>query len=542
MIEQKIKEGKLVGFYLSCQRRHNEGLSNVMGKRWNPGRRAWDIPLTLNNVYEVASYFKELPEWLENWYEEERDRCLRTLQIHEAEDAELAIPQAKKLYPYQRIGVKFLVEAERVILADDMGLGKTPVSILACKEAGLSKILVICPNSLKDHWHNQVLKWEDYYIPVVVEGSKKKRLETLESLPTENVFVIVNYELVREKDYYEILEKYKWNAIISDESHVLRNRKTKQTKTVTSLTKKSRYLFLLTGTPIMNRVEELWSLCHMAYPNEYTSFWNFVKKHADARPGKYGWIINSEPTDPKKLREEIEKFYIRREKDEVRKDLPPRTHQAIWVDLEGEQERVYREMEQDAVAILAPAEVLTAPIVLAQITRLKQMAVSQDLVSEDPGVIHGSKIQALMDIIEGTNQKIVVFSQFAKAMKLLSDMLNKEKIGNALYVGKLKVEDRKKELERFREDKSCRVFLSTFGVGGVGLDLTAASIVVRIDKWWTPAVNNQAAERVHRDGQTKPVTIIDILAKDTVDEWIEEVLDKKTSIIDLVVNKIKERK
>lgn len=445
------------------------------------------------------------------------------------------------LYEFQRAGVRFLVQARRAVLGDDMGLGKTAQAIFAC-EVISKRILVICPNTLKSYWSTEINKWAPNQYVSVLRGSHKKKKEIIEGFP-EYGFLVINIEAVR-GNLINNLFTAGWDTVIVDEAHSVKNRNSKQTKGVYLLATRAKYVYLLTGTPILNRVDELWSPLHILYPKQYPSFWAFVKKHTivyrrqiRTPRGKYRtiWEIDGKPTQPKKLRAEIAPIFLRREKESVFPDMPPKIYQKVWLDMEGEQCRIYRDIEQTAMVEVGDTTVVTAGI-LAQLTRCKQVTVSPGLIGGKP---EGVKIDALIDILNGTDQKVLVFSQFAKAVKLVSERLEVEGISHAVFVGETKEKDRDSIIKCFQDTPEIQVFLTTIQAGGVGITLTAASLVVFLDKQWTPATNEQAVDRTRPHLQKQSIQIIELLARESVDELIEKVLTGKISIIDAVIKRKK---
>jgi len=441
---------------------------------------------------------------------------------------------ADHLYPFQIEGVDFLVKTKRALLGDDMGLGKTAQAITACKRLNAQKILVICPNSVKYVWQREFEKWEPSYDVRVVVGDKQQRLDQIWG--TAQV-VVINFEIVREwqvkvtkelkqTDELKALLSQTWDVMIIDEAHRVKSRHAQVTKAVTRLARQSTHnLFLLTGTPIMNRPDELWTLLRAISPKQFTSYWRFVQSYCHVYHDGFGWVVgNLLPYRVAPLREVLSHFAIRRTKNEVLQDLPEKTVQQVWVNLENDQLRVYREMAKTMWTELE-GKVVSAAVVIAQITRLKQIAIDPKLMLSEDSPLEGAKVDALGDILEGAgDQKVVVFSQFARALRKLSATL---KIPHAMVTGDVTGKAREDSIQRFQTDSDCRVLLASIPAGGQGITLTAASIAVFLDKAWTPAMNIQAQDRLHRIGQKKPVTIIELLAAGTVEEGIEKLLNSK---------------
>lgn len=434
------------------------------------------------------------------------------------------------LYEFQRAGVRFLVRAGRAILGDDMGLGKTAQAIIACEVTESNRVLIICPNTLKGHWATEVNKWAPGRDVSVLRGNRGKKKGAIERF--ERGFLVANIETVR-GDLINVLYTAQWDTIIVDEAHSIKNRNSKQTLGVRRLAARAGRIYLLTGTPIMNRVDELWSPLNILYPRRYPSFWSFARRHTVVYRNQYGWVVDGKPTRPEELRREIAPAFLRREKEEVFPDMPPKIYQKMWLDMEGEQLRIYQDIEHRAMAEIDDDTTVITAGILARLTRCKQVAVSPGLIGGKP---EGVKIDALMDILHGTNQKVLVFSQFAEAIKLVEERLKAEDIGHVIFIGETREGDRDGIIKRFQTVPEARVFLTTTQAGGCGITLTAASLVVFLDKHWTPATNEQAIDRTRPHMQTRSVQIIELLARDSVDELIESVLAGKASIIEAVIN------
>ncbi len=552
----KFTEHKPIKLLLKCKFEDNPKTKSAGDCRFDGREKGWKYELEPQVVKKLQEVFPniKIDEEVERWVSCEEEKRKAILDAKNSQDVELQTGAAEKLYPFQRVGCNFLYNAKKALLADDMGLGKTVQAIFACEEIKAEKILVICPNSLKSNWKKEIEKWTPQRSVTILRGSTRDKKNKVISEFTTGYF-IANLEsirrgkekkevdgetklVLRDEDFVDHLAGIEWDVVIVDEAHNIKNRKAQQTKDTMSLTKtkKADYLFLLTGTPIMNKVDELWSLLHTMYPEKYTSFWKFVKKFANAYPGRWGWVIEPHPRNPSELRKELEPFFLRREKEQVFQDLPKKTHQQIWVELEGKQKKIYDQMEAEAMAEVTEEDSVIAPGVLAQITRCKQIAISAELIN---GSKQSAKLDALKSVIEGTDKKVVVFSQFAEAINLVSNMLEEMEVEHVTFTGQTKESKRQDIIDSFQDDEQVRVFLATTQAGGAGINLTAAHYVVLLDKHWTPAVNEQAVDRVHRHGQSNPVTVIELLARDTVDEMVEEVLNGKKSIVEAVISRKK---
>ena len=551
-VESTYYKDKLAGVLVRCPYRLNARIKSIPSHRWIHAKRAWHFPLDVAILERIEALGTILPADVQAWVDRQRAAKAAALALKDQEDTDLQVPFAEKLWGFQRVGAKFLVQVGRALLGDDMGLGKTLQAITACEELKARRVLIVCPNTLKGNWAEEIHKWVPNRNVTVLSGPAVKKARLIQEF--KEGYLVVNYETVRwsyekttidgkskrvKKPGRHIIDELlgiAWDVLIVDEAHNIRNRKVNQTEGVKALASVIEYTFLLTGTPIMNRVDDLWSLLHVLYPKQYSSFWSFVQKHATAYPGRFGWVIDGTPTQPEALRREMAPFFLRREKTEVFPDMPPVVRQTVWVDLEADQRRIYDEIEEFFMTVVDEDTTVITPGILAQITRCKQVAISPALIG---GKREGAKLDAFMDIVHGTDRKILVFSQFAEAIKLVSEMLTEANIGHVVLTGKTPDGTRDQLRHKFQTDPSIRLFLATTTAGGVGLTLTAASLVVFLDKHWTPSVNQQAIDRTRPHLQKESVQVIELLARNSIDEMVEDVLAGKVTIIEAVIAKRK---
>ena len=242
------------------------------------------------------------------------------------------------------------------------------------------------------------------------------------------------------------------------------------------------------------------------------------------------------PEQQEELKRLLAPIMLRRTKKEVLTELPDKIYKKFLVELTGKQAKIYKSMERDAIATLSNGETIAAPVVIAQITRLRQIAVSTQLLSEE--VAESAKFEALMELIRDnmTEHKMVVFSQFRKAIELFSKQLDEAGIKWVSVTGAIKQEDRHQATKDFQEKDDIRVMLATIEAAAHGLTWTAADIAVFLDRHWTPAINQQAEDRLHRMGQKNSVTIVNMIARGTVEEYIEKLLETKGESFDAIVN------
>lgn len=487
----------------------------ALGARWSPEQRVWLLPVSVS-PFELFTRVPniELDKAAMQWLQ----RMASLAGLHNAED--VSITHGDRLLPYQRVGVKFLTEAKRAILADDVGLGKTAQAIRAALEINAKHVLVVTKKSLLHNWTCEIQRWA---------GCSAYVLTTQNTFVPER-FVVTNYETVIKRTGELIRQDF--DVLVVDEAAAIKNRKARRTKAIYQLAKNIPYVWLLTATPTPNSPDEIWSLLHCIRPKAYSSYWSFVEKHFITRPNFFGGRDIVSVKNPDALAQELAPMVLRR--DKTRLNLPPLTEETIWLSLDGEQRRIYRELRQYFVTILDEEKVVTAPSVLAQLTRLRQVLCSPALIG---GPDESIKTDALFELLEEytPQHKVLVFTTFASYVKLLLPKL--EQFGAVAITGDTPMHERAQAVERLNNDPNTRVFIGTIQAAGEGLNLQAADIVIFLNKSWVPSENEtQAIGRAHRQGQKNPVHVVNLVVAKTVDEYIEEVLAAKKQRTDAVLH------
>ncbi|HLW06789.1 MAG TPA: DEAD/DEAH box helicase, partial [Marinilabiliaceae bacterium] len=433
-----------------------------------------------------------------------------------------------ELRPYQREGVLWLDRLHHwgvgACLADDMGLGKTiqAISILL-KYAKNGPSLVLAPASVCNNWIKELIRFAPTMNPL--ELKSQNREEALKNLGQYDVLV-VSYGIVQSNP--DLLEKQAWNIVVLDEAHAIKNAKSVRSKAVMKLDAKFR--IITTGTPIQNHLGELWNLFQFINPGMLGSNEQFAKKFV-----KNGNALQGEQSRHS-LNRLIAPFILRRNKNEVLDDLPAKTEITLQVPLSEQERAMYEVLRQEAIAQISGSEVQSGAKhlqILAQITKLRQMSCHPKLVVPDSD-IPSSKLEALEMLIDDlldANHKALVFSQFTKHLALICDMLDKKGVSYQYLDGSTPIKKREIAIDDFQNGKS-DLFLISLKAGGVGLNLTAADYVIHMDPWWNPAVEDQASDRAHRIGQTRPVTIYRIIAENTIEEKIVKMHHDKRDLAD----------
>ncbi len=456
-----------------------------------------------------------------------------------------------RLHAYQDHGVRFLARTGRAFLADDMGLGKTVQAIAAClllrRAAGVRRFLVVCPASLKYQWHNEIANVAGERA-VVVEGRRSLREEAYRRW--RDGFLVLNYELVlRDLD---LLRAAPADVVVLDEAQRIKNWDTKTAKATKQL--ESPFAFVLTGTPLENRLAELHSLVEFLHPRALGPRWRLLPYHAVIDP--QGRVVAYE--DLVVLRSRLKPFFLRRERATVLDQLPDRTENTFWTGMTPAQMRPYRKHAARVAKLIArggtlgPAEVRTLLQALTTMRilcnslaqhrwdRFRDRVAAPPRRDDDLRWLQSPKTEEFVDVmdevLEHDDSKVVVFSQWERALLIAQHALRPtlERRGEraGLFHGGLDARTRHRVLEEFRTDPAMRVLFST-DAGGLGLNLQdAASIVVHLEVPWNPAVLEQRVARVHRLGQRRSVQVLHFVTRGTIEERVRRVVEGKRALFE----------
>ena len=447
------------------------------------------------------------------------------------------------LRPYQKIGFKWLKTLDRYkfggILADDMGLGKTIqiISILLDykrNEENPKTSIVVSPSSLSLNWKNEIEKFAPDLKIKVIRGTAAERKIEINQLEKYDL-IITSYDLLkRDVDLYKE-KKYSFKYIIADEAQYLKNNNTKNAKAIKQL--KSETKFALTGTPIENSLAELWSIFDFIMPGYLFSYREFKTKYELA-------IVRDEDKDVMgKLKMLIEPFVLRRTKKEVLTELPEKTITVLNNEMNEEQRNIYlsyllkaKQELQDEININGYEK--SQIKILAALTRLRQICCHPGLFIENykDG---SSKLEQCIEIIEdGINagHKILLFSSYTSMFDIIEKELKERNIQYFKLTGSTKVDERIELVDEFNHNKNISVFLISLKAGGTGLNLIGADMVIHYDPWWNLSAENQATDRAYRIGQKNNVQVYKLITKDSIEEKIYELQQRKAELTDNMLN------
>ncbi|MEG4417446.1 DEAD/DEAH box helicase [Microcoleus sp. LAD1_D5] len=476
---------------------------------------------------------------------------LNTLSDNQAVNA-IATPASFRgeLRPYQALGVGWLAFLERwglgACLADDMGLGKT-IELIAFlvhlqeQDALESPTLLVCPTSVLGNWEREVKKFGPTLKVLVHHGDKRAKGKALAAAIKGKHLIITSYSLVF-RDAKEI-QSTKWQGLVLDEAQNIKNSEAKQSQSVRQI--EASFKIALTGTPVENRLQELWSILEFLNPG-YLGPRNFFQRRFAIPIEKYG-----DRESLQTLRSLVRPFILRRLKTdkEIIQDLPEKQEMTIFCGLATQQAVLYQKIVEESIAELESAEgIQRRGMILALLVKLKQLCNHPALVKAEakPKELEiksqeSGKLQRLVEMLEevvAEGDRALIFTQFAEWGKLLKPHLEQHLGREVLFLyGGVKQQQREEMIDRFQHDpQGPPIMILSLKAGGTGLNLTRATHVFHYDRWWNPAVENQATDRVFRIGQTRNVQVHKFVCTGTLEEKIHDMIESKKALAEQVVS------
>lgn len=444
------------------------------------------------------------------------------------------------LRPYQERGYRWLVMMRQLglgaLLADDMGLGKT-VQVITALLDGISAgtVLIICPTSLLGNWQKELSRFAPELKLHIHHGSNRLHGEQFRQECAKQQVVLTTYPLAG-RDMKE-LQSVEWASIVLDEAQYIKNYGTKQAQSVMKLNAPHR--IAMTGTPVENRLSELWSIFQFLNPG-------YLGAHS-AFKAKYTGSGEQQSVELEKLRKLISPFLLRRLKSDpdIRKDLPDKIELKSYCSLMPPQAELYREVTEDLMGRIAESSGMARKgIVLSTLTRLKQVCDHPLLLQETRGARSKAaeasgkmeRLLELLDLINDNQEAALIFTQYVQMGELLVSALeHRYGMAPAFFHGGVSKAERDRMVEAFQQGEGSPFFVLSLKAGGVGLNLTRANHVIHYDRWWNPAVENQATDRVFRIGQRRNVEVHKLICQGTLEERIDELIERKRSLSEQVV-------
>lgn len=564
----ELIDGRVV---INSEYRERELIKLLPGAKWDTVKQTWWAPLSWATCIQLRGIFNEDlkvgPE-LARWSSNERNtRIAPCLDLRRAEDADIDEPG---LYPFQRAGVLFLATAGQALCADDMGLGKTVQGIRTLEQIGddAYPALVICPNSKKFDWMAEYKGTElvggfNFFAPdrrvIVINGGAAARRKQIEAVKNGEYDVgIINWEGIRlhtrlagygsirleEGDKLpKELNEVGWKTIIADEAHKAKDPKSKQTRALWWLGDHATYRFGFTGTPVANSPEDMWALMRFVSPTEWPTKTKMIERYALQSWSMFGFMeicgLKSETKD--ELFKILDPRFIRRTKAAVLPQLPPKIPVTRTVELGAKQRKAYEQIRKEMLAELEGG-ILLATNPLTKMTRLLQFAsasgVIQDgnLVLTDPSC----KVDALEEIVQELGEEqAIVFAESRQLIELAYKRLVRAKphglgLSVGMVTGTISPTERSEAIAAFTGGKH-RLMLMTLGAGAEGLSFPGCSTAIFLQRSFNAVKNVQAEDRIYGIGrgvEGKSSTIIDVVAKDTIESRVHQVRAEKAEMLE----------
>lgn len=487
--------------------------AQIHGRMYHPDGKYWSCPLTPANLSRLLNMGFEMNSNLKEYYRMNNTKVedIKEVNVPGLDDI---------LRPYQKKGVSFIESKQgRALLADDMGIGKTIQAIGYLKRhPEFKKILIVCPEVMKKKWAAELKKW-GYKKPIELLYGR-----TPYKIDEKTRVLIINYDIL----YYWTdpkkngpFSKMKFDAMILDECHYIKNNSAKRTKAAKAIGKGTKHIIGLTGTPIENRPIEIYNIVNLLSPNLFPNYMYFGKRYCDGKHNGFGWNFNG-ASNLQELHEILSKtVMIRRRKQEVLTDLPDKQYSTIPLELQNRND--YELAKHNFLNYLIEAgydrEHIQSAVTAEMLVKLN---VLRQLAAE-------GKLEHVIKWIESfleTGKKLVVFAHHTKIINAIYQRF--EGMAARIYGG---TTDKTAEYTKFQEDPNCRLFVGNMQAAGIGIELTAASDVAIVEFPWSPGILDQAVDRCHRIGQKNAVTVYYLVAEETIDEYMAKLIDQKRNVI-----------
>jgi SNF2 family DNA or RNA helicase len=430
------------------------------------------------------------------------------------------------LLPYQLDGIAFVASAGRAVLADDMGLGKTIQGVglaeLLAREVGIRKVLVVCPASVKSQWRNEIQRFCDRDVQLVF-GPNANRLKQYSQ---DCFFTICNYEQVL-RDILDV-EQIKWDLIILDEGQRIKNWESKTSRVIKGL--RSKFALVLSGTPLENRLDDLYSVVQFIDQRRLGPGFRFFNQHRVVdEKGKVLGYKNLE-----QLRQNLRPILLRRTRDTVKLELPPRTTEIVRIAPTDEQLALHAANMQVVATIVAKKFLTEMDLLRLRMALLAcRMACNSTFLVNKETPFYSSKLDRIAelfdDLFDEEGRKVVLFSEWTTMLDQIEPLLKKRKLQFVRLDGSVPQKKRQELVHEFQTRPECQLFITT-NAGSVGLNLQAANTVINVDLPWNPAVLEQRIGRAHRMGQKQPVQVYVLVTEGTIEENLLQTLSAKKDL------------
>jgi SNF2 family DNA or RNA helicase len=513
----------------------NKAIAEKLGAKYMNGNK-YKLPKTIEAVKDLSE-FTGKPE-LKALYER-MDRSRQAILLLKRMNHE----SLYGLRPYQVQDVNFLKHIPHAALFNEQRTGKTPTLLSLLRKREFKRNLIVVPAGLKLNWEKECAKWLPGIKTFVIRGPKSQRKRAyLKISELESFVMILSYDTLKAKDELQDLLAVvpQFDSMSVDEAHNLRNRKSKRTQAVQEMGKYATHRYALTGTPSVRDGHDVFPILQFLYPMKFTSYWAFVERYFEMKKDFFsGGYKPGKPIRYKELQNMLSMMGTNRKRAEVMQWLPDKTYTTIPIELTPRQRKAYdMVLETFEIESKSGELIVDAPSVLAQMTRLRQICLSPRMLGMDK--VPSAKEQFLVEWLQDNkDEPVIIFSQFTSYLKLLAEVIKDTPIYEkvAMIHGEMSGAEKQQAVDDFQQGK-VRILLGNIKAAGVGFTLDKATTTIFLDKEWNPVDNAQAEDRMVPVSKERihKMDVISLVAANTYDERINELLENKINITSIVNN------
>ena len=528
-----------------------EEIKQIPGRKYDPNEKGWDIPdrflpMAANmiqdyypNIADIVRDFHTLTNPKPDLGNIATAKDIEELDVkysqRAVQDVKDRLRTPYDLYAYQEIAVAFLEsriqDGKGALIGDQPGLGKT-IETLAWLSLNPSKLpaLIITQASIKRNWYREVEKWMPNASVQMLDQGK-------DVLDADADIVIINYDLIWRKGIEEQLLKRKFPVVVYDEVTSIKESSAKRTKSAKKLGRRAEFTIGLSGTPILNRPIEFYNILNLIEPKQFSSQFKFGMRYSNGYHNGFGYVFKASSRIDE-LREQIRPLMIRRLKDDVLTELPAKSRRNIFIDMPGKYYQDYVAAENNLVETLRnlPSGKVSNEYEESKMWLLSKLNYLRHIV----GLAKAEEAQEIIKNFVDSGEKLVVFAHHHDVIDLIDEYLTKDKIYHVTVDGRTAGQARQEAIYKFQTDDNCMVFVASTAMG-MGVTLTAASNALFVERQWTPGIEEQMEDRLHRIGQTNAVLIHYMQIEKSLDEKMDKLVDNKRIVLDEVLDGEKNR-
>ena len=522
-----------------------EEIKNIPGRTYSPTDKGWIIPdqflimaaemiqpyypFVADTVRDYSTIFTPPSTTIDMTMAKDIDDLDERRSKKVVKEIKDRLQMPYDLYPYQEIAVAFLEERDKVskgaLVGDQPGLGKTIEALSWLSLSPKRPVLVITQASIKRNWYREIEKWLPGSIIQILNQGK-------DTIDPDADFVIINYDLIWRKGIEEQLLKRKFPVVIYDEVTAIKEPSAKRTKTAKKIGRRAEFNIGLSGTPILNRPIEFYNILNLIDPKQFTSHFKFGMRYCNGHHNGFGYVFKGS-SHINELREQIKPLMIRRLKEDVLTELPAKSRRTIYIDMPGKYYQDYIAAENNLVETLQalPSGKVSQEYEDSRMWLLSKLNYLRHIV----GLAKAEEAEEIIKNFVDAGEKLVVFAHHHDVMDLMDEYLTKDKVNHVKVDGRTELNNRQTAIDTFQDDPECMVFLASTAMG-MGVTLTAASNALFVERQWTPGIEEQMEDRLHRIGQTNGVLIHYMQVEHSLDEKMDRLVENKRAVLNEVLD------